>query len=254
MDEDKTKLSGLIDTTDNLEAVNVCKTWKSGLFVIIIVCLVLLQLNFWLVQTGCIKVGNAEKTLESAQTSVIINPVTEPNLSEIRSSFMTDEVGKAAAKITAESNQPARMKILPIVNINITFEQVAPGIRSLNFVLMITAVLYSLTMLFIVKISLTGRLGGINHIVRAFFLSLVFAVLLMPWQKFFPGVVFWAIYTPEELLKAYTDNYGKGMVGNALYYLRFCGYSVLAVLFLIAAQIRSCRWARTILRRLEVAV
>jgi hypothetical protein len=56
-------------------------------------------------------------------------------------------------------------------------------------------------MLFALKVSMLGKLGGINHISRAFFLSLVMVVLLLPWQRFFSGIVAGAIYSPAELLR-----------------------------------------------------
>jgi hypothetical protein len=37
-----------------------------------------------------------------------------------------------------------------------------------------------------------------------------------------------------------------------LHYLRFTGLWLLVVLLLVLSQIRSARWAKTILRRLEV--
>ena len=107
-------------------------------------------------------------------------------------------------------------------------------------------------MLFSLKVSLLGRLGGINHISRAFFLSLTFLVLLLPWQRFFGGVVAGAIYTPGELLRWYTVETTGGIFGIIFYYLRFTGYWLLVVLLLIFAQLRSARWAKATIRRLEV--
>jgi hypothetical protein len=107
-------------------------------------------------------------------------------------------------------------------------------------------------MLFSLKVSLLGRLGGINQISRAFFLSLVFVVLLLPWQRFFGGVVMGAMYTPGELLCRCTAAKDCGIFGTTLYYLRFTGYWLLVLLLLIFSQLRSGRWSKAILRRLEV--
>jgi hypothetical protein len=111
-------------------------------------------------------------------------------------------------------------------------------------------------MLFSLKVSLLGRLGGINHICRAFFLSLVFLVLLLPWQipwrKFFAGGLFGAMYTPSELRSSFAALKDSGIFYKTFYYLRFSGYWLIALLLLIFSYIRSCRWAKTILRRLEV--
>jgi len=123
--------------------------------------------------------------------------------------------------------------------------------RLVNAVLVLTAGLYCLTLIFSLKVSMLGRLGGINHITRAFFLSLIALVLLLPWQRVFDGIALGAMFTSDELAEwfsAKTDD----IFDIALYYLRFCGYWLLVLLLFILAQIRSSRWAGAILRRLEV--
>jgi hypothetical protein len=42
------------------------------------------------------------------------------------------------------------------------------------------------------------------------------------------------------------------MLAFVSFYLRFTGYWLLVLLLLLAAQIRSMRWAKATLRRLEV--
>ena len=46
----------LLDTTDCLEAVGVFKGWKNLLFLILVVCLLLLQAGFFLVDRGFVKI------------------------------------------------------------------------------------------------------------------------------------------------------------------------------------------------------
>jgi len=101
------------------------------------------------------------------------------------------------------------------------------------------------------KVSLVGRLGGMNHISRAFFLSLVMLILLLPWQSIFGGVVLGAIYTPGELVE-WCSAETSGILDIVLRYLRFTGYWLVILLLLIFSQLRSGRWTKTILRRLEV--
>ena len=99
-------------------------------------------------------------------------------------------------------------------------------------------------------VSLVGRLGGLNHVSRAFILALIAVALLIPWQVL--GLsVFGVTWTPNELLQwlpARSANLGNTII----FYLRFTGYWLLIVLLLILAQIRASRWSKTILRRLEV--
>jgi hypothetical protein len=100
--------------------------------------------------------------------------------------------------------------------------------------------------------SLQGRMGGINHITRAFFLSLLMLVLLLPWQKFFNGVVVGAMFTPSELLNACENIKAGEALSKLLFYIRFCVYWFAVVLLLIFSGVRSARWAKATLRRLDV--
>ena len=245
MDENQTRPDNLLDTTDCLEAVGVFRVWKNLLFVIVILCLVLLQISFWLVNIGGIGIGEEG---ENDEPAVVVGAPSEN----------TQEVKKAAKEVAAEANQPAeaiskeQQESAPANSLfGITFERLAWLVRFLNAVLILTATLYWLTMLFSLKISLIGRLGGIDHICRAFFLSLVMLVLLLPWQVVFGCVVKGAMYTPYEL-KEWCSAETSGIFGNILFYLRFTVYWVLVVLLLILSQLRSCRWTKAILRRLEV--
>jgi hypothetical protein len=76
-------------------------------------------------------------------------------------------------------------------------------------------------------------------------------VLLLPWQRFFADIVFGAIYTPGELLTSCTAE-TRSIFGTAFYYYRFTGHWLLVLLLLILSQLRSMRWAKAILRRLEI--
>ena len=174
----------------------------------------------------------------------------------------TEKIQQAAKQVASDLNQPPTVpaspageqaklkKLLPYLNIKIG--HLTWLIRVADWLLILTSTLYCLTLLFALKISLLGRLGGINHISRAFFLALVFTLLLLPWQKFFGGIIVGAMFTPAELLDAYAAAGTRDIIGTVFYYLRFTGYWLIAFLVLIAAQLRSIRWAKTILRRLEV--
>ncbi|MHC4462144.1 MAG: hypothetical protein ACYS6W_10150 [Planctomycetota bacterium] len=241
MNENLAKPNNLVDTTDCLEAVNVFKGWKNFFFIIVILCLLLLQVSFWLVETDFIKTGD---DATNAPSSAVVKD--------------SEEIKEAAEKVTGEPNQPTeaapqppeQQKKSPLFEM--TPERLAWVIRFVNFVLILVAILYCLTMLFALKVSLLGRLGGINYICRAFFLSLVFVVLLLPWQRFFAGVVFGAMYTPDELLSRCTAAEDYRIFGIILHYLRFTGFWLLVLLLLIFSQLHSGRWSKAILRRLEI--
>ena len=248
MSENQREPNNLLDTTDCLEAVGVFRNWKNFLFVIIFCSLLLLQISFWMLDTGYVKTGTALAEPPKAM-------VSEPIESKPIETEQTNQISKAAKLVSAEPNQPVvaevpAKKIIPSFNLKVA--HLSWLIRVLNFVLIFAAVLYCLTLLFCLKISLVSRFGGINHICRAFFLSLFFVVLLLPWQQLFGGITLGALYTPAELLGWHGGLKDAATLNIVFYYLRFVGYWGLAVLLLIFAQIRSSRWAKAILHRLEI--
>jgi len=250
MNEGQNQQKNLVDTTDCLEALGVFRGWKNFLFVIVICLLLLLQISFWLVDLGYVKPTEAK---DKPSVAAAKQPKQIKQAAEVKT-----EIEKAAEQVAAEPNQPAEAapqkpgteKAAAVFYI--TARQLSGLVRFFNFVLIPAAILYCLTLLFSLKVSLLGRLGGINHISRAFFLSLAFVVLLLPWQRFFAGVVVGAMYTPEELFNSCTAVQTGSIFGTVFYYLRFTGYWLLVLLLLIFAQLRSSRWAKAILRRLEV--
>jgi hypothetical protein len=76
-------------------------------------------------------------------------------------------------------------------------------------------------------------------------------VLLLPWQQVFGGVAAGAVYTPDELAGSCAAE-RCGIFAVGFYYLRFVGYWVLVMLLLIFSQLRTGRWTKATLRRLEV--
>jgi len=236
MNENQAGPSSLLDTTDCLEAIGVFRGWKNFFFIIAVLCLLLLQASFWVVNTGCIPA----KECPGNEAVAVGGGLSED----------VQDVGEAAKKVAAEQNEPAEAE-MDDSWFGITFKHLAMGIRVANAILALAGLLYCLTILLSLKISLVGRLGGMNHISRAFFLSLVMLILLLPWQRVFDGVVLGAIYSPCELVK-WSSAETPGIFGIVLYYLRFSGYWLLILLLLIFSQLRSGRWTKSILRRLEV--
>lgn len=257
MNEGPTNSANLLDTTDYLEAVGVFRGWKNSLFVIVLLSLLLLQASFWLVNTGYVKTedktGCDLPAAVSKDTEKISQTAQQP-------AAAADKIENAAKQTTPEPNQPAKALQQPQskktgLTLHITFKHLAWLIRLVNFVLIPAAVLYCLTMMFALKVSLLGRLGGINHIARAFFISLVFVVFLLPWWQVLFGDIFKGfIFTPYELLSRYNALCEASIFTKAFYYLRFVIYWLVMMLMLILAQFRSIRWSKAMLRRLEIIV
>ncbi len=276
MNEERERQEELLSTTDCLEAVGAFKAMKNFLFVIILICLLLLQGSFWLVELGYVNMEQRSSGEELAWSYITTGPFlelaaqvdtvtqTESDQEQITSAarqatqdlpgqgeeVVEQEQLPAAPPIKSGEPKPSAKSPQPF---RIKFSYLAWLIRFCNFVLVMMAMLYCLVLIFSLKISLTGRLGGINHISRAFFLSLFMLIFLLPWQKLFDGVIVGAIFTPNELLEAYN---GKAQQSNiilqTLYYCRFVVLWLIALLFAICAQARTVRWAKASLRRLEV--
>jgi hypothetical protein len=256
MNEEKIGPVNLLDTTDCLEAIGVFRGWKNFLFLTVALCLILLQGIFWLVESGCIETGKEAVSLSAVAATeqakqrgeAAVQLAAEPNKIEQAAKQVAAAAPNEAPPVPQERKKERKVAVI----LGVKFEHLAWLIRFLNFVLIPAAVLYCLTMLFSLKVSLVGRLGGINHISRAFFISLVMVVFLLPWYKLQSGAFFGAMYSPEELLNSCDAANRSGLFGSFFHYARFTGLWLVVVLLLICSQIRSARWAKTILRRLEV--
>lgn len=249
MNEDKVGQTSLLDTTDCLEAVGVLRGWKNFLFIILFLCLLLQQAVFWAVNTKYI-------TAEGSSASSITNKVSKSMLEVVGSNEDVQDVNEAAKQVVAEQGDPNQVDTRPAPGpakafFGITFSHLSLAITIANALLILGGMLYCLTILLALKVSLVGKLGGINHVCRAFFLSLIMIILLLPWQKLFGPVVIGAMYTPSELARCCSVETGD-IFDIIIRYLRFTGYWLLILLLLIFAQLRTGRWTKTILRRLEV--
>jgi len=267
----------MVDATDCLEAVGVFKSMKNIFFILACFSLLFLQVAFWLNDTGCIDKTSSPYAQKAVFTGLpcpaeSFSKVAPPS-SKIPAADVTagkadtdedkiDELVKEAdelSKQTAEKKAPRTM-VVPPDDMNLFAEiftpevaQVTVLIRTCNFIGIIAVWMYCLTLLMSIKISLAGRLGGINHISRAFFRSLFAFVLLMPWQLCTDGVVTGAVYTPEELFSPAGLIAQPTLIGQAFYYLRFTGLWAVVFVLLVGAQFSSKKWAKATLRRLGIA-
>ena len=242
--------SDLVSTTDCLEAVSVLKAWKNFFFVMILICLVVLQVSFWIVDANLVEPNSVPA--EQKQDGAGFATTAEAGLINLAATVEKAGDANAPAPAAADVNAPAKKRGIEINEV-LHFEHIAWVIRVFNFVLILSLLMYCLSILFAVKVSLVGRLGGINHTMRAFFLSLVILVLAMPWQNVFGSVVTGWVFTPSQLvaLKAKVDQ-NHTVIMLALYYLRFAGLWAIILGLAILAQLRTNRWSKATMRRLGV--
>ncbi len=215
-----------LDKEDCLKAAGVFRRRSTLLLLIVAICLLLLQASFYLLDEGYIKVNGQVNSHEPAAADQAREP--NPALQFVARWLPADFISK------------------------ITFSHWAWTVNLVNTVLILAAAIYCLTLLFSLNISMHGGLGGIKHITRAFILSLVMLVLLLPWQKIFGSVVTGAVFTPQEMVKWYSSK-TEDVVNIDLYYLRFGGYGILMFLLLILSGLGSLLWTRAILRRIKIA-
>ena len=264
MNQESSRISTLVDTTDCLEAISAIRCWKNFLFIIIFLGLLLLQLSVLLVSLKWVRADETPAATVTVAAPAEVNEVPAAARQETKTApAAKDKIKQTAKQVVQDTNvtgppQPASLAVEPNqpkpVSISFTFEpkitHIKALIRFVDFILIPASLLYCLAMLFSFKVSLVGRLGGINHITRAFFLSLLFMILLLPWQLLFAPVFAGAMFAPSELINACMVQ--KSTPALVSFYLRFSGYWLIVLLLLLFAQIRSMRWARATLKRLEV--
>ena len=258
MSEEK-KDTDFVNVTDCLEAVGVFKAMKNFLFVVILTCLVLLAVCFWLADQGVVKYEAAApaedlvKKIDFAKGQIAVDANgTVAMVAQVAEKVSSDPNVKAAE---AKAGEPEAAKKSFAEKFSIDYFYVSKVVRGCNFVLMLAATMYCLVLMFCLKVSLVGRLGGINHIARAFFISLFVLIFLFPWQRFFgtsDAVAIGAIYLPRELLNVIQNRATLSPTELGFHYLRFVGSWALVVILLFSSQIRSAKWANTTLRRLGI--
>jgi hypothetical protein len=233
MNDSPVNPNNMIETSDSLEAVGVFRAWKNIFFAIVLICLLLNQAAFWAVDQGFVE---ASEVVEAAE------PVKAADAGQ----------GVAAAS-PAEPNLAEDVLLGGLIG-NFTLGRLVGRVIGVaNGILIVSGILFALTVFFCLMVSLVGRLGGINHIARAFILALIMAALIIPWQTLFGSSVTGVAYWPNELqLPHWLEAKDVGMPNVIFYYLRFTGLWIIVLLLLIMSQVRSSGWSKSILRRLEI--
>jgi hypothetical protein len=145
-----------------------------------------------------------------------------------------------------------------------------------NYLGVLLPIVLSVVLLLIVGIMLVGRLVGVSYFTGAFCWSVIFIVLLIPWQALFstptyamsapgsgnvnsvrdvrlPGI----LYTYPELVQNYdfeTTDWKSDSAYIILHWARFVGFPVFALLVLLSIQGRSSRGLRLALGEAELPV
>ena len=169
MTEDSKKQDLLLETTDCLEAIGTLKSNKNLHFFICLLCLLVLQVCFWLMFTGHVII-NAEqpKTAQAAEKEKLTTLASAKQPVTVKTE--SENIEKAAQAVAAEPNtsapaaavEPAKTDPNSTIQkytgrlsgFKAPFSRIAWIIRFCNYLLVICSVTYAMTLLFGLKISL----------------------------------------------------------------------------------------------------
>lgn len=273
----ETNSNRMVETTDCLETVSVFKASKNFFFTVALISLLVTQVVFWLGHFNMI----AWEPQETVVATDISNSLQENYLSlatsttpmtiveEAKVDPAIEEDAKEVIGVAQSTPQPQVVETDVVAE---TQEESLPSVASenkiqwradwaylqvflkvANSILVFTVSCYMLILLFSLKVSLVGKLGGLSHISTAFLVSLFAALVILPWQLTFPGIhLSGAIFTPAELHDAISKFSDGGIIVKVFCYIRFVVSFVLAFWLLVWAQLRSRRWARATLKRLGI--
>lgn len=124
------------------------------------------------------------------------------------------------------------------------------ALRVINYGLTLLVITYCLTLLVAMKISLVARLGGMADASKAFFISLLMMVLVVPWQRVIsseiaiPGMLFSFAELEDSYCRLMVDG---SLMSTVCYYVRFQMLWLLSLVMLIVTQWRSSRSTKVIL-------
>ncbi len=94
------------------------------------------------------------------------------------------------------------------------------------------------------QIGLLGRLAGVRHVTRAFFLVLLYLATVIPWHNWFAELQFGSFYTFESMWQDYQMHRqagGEELEAMAAYYGRYAAMPALSLLLLVISGIQFSR-------------
>ncbi len=162
------------------------------------------------------------------------------------------EYGPLAASVAAQVGEPESDSGGRLYDLASSSMRVAPFIARL-MTLMLMAVYFMAT-----NVCLSGRLGGANDSVAAFFWAVFLMLVLIPWQSWIGGAEHLAIYYDLDAMLDSRENLGDHWTDISRHYVRFLVLPFVALLTAVVADLRFGRCHRQIMKRihqkLEVAV
>ena len=230
------------DQKDALDAFNSFSKARNLFFwFFLLIPLLLVQVAFWSVDCG----GIDRILLPSAQNTISEEEALPAGPSDAES-ITVEPTDESPAQIEDKMEDNEDSDSLEWLDIAVRTILMAG-----KFILAFAVVIYCLTLLIGMKLAIVGRLGGLAYSSKAFFLSLVVMVLILPWQHTVAADIYGALFDYQELTARYLQiqncNHWPDYV---LYYGRFVGIWSLSVILLLLAQRNSCRAIKMISQHL----
>jgi len=214
-----------LDRDDATEAFNAFHKARSLFFWILFLGLVMAEAAFWTVDLGYIDPalsfsGNSQYVHQTGRSPRIILTAELPAPTGI-----------------PEDNQVEDKKLKQAITLA---DIIRVSLRVIYMALPFAAVLYCLSLLIGMKLSLIARLGGLADSGKAFFLSLIVMVLVVPWMPAISETIPGALFNYSNLIESYRlSREGMNYGDNVIYHGRFVGIMVFTIIILLAAQWRS---------------
>jgi hypothetical protein len=241
---------------DAMEAFKTFSSARNLFFWVLLLAMLMLQVVFWMVDSGTVDSVlhcylQPESGSQCPQGAVWL--------------MVADQQDKTQADKNlpppADENQTKQQQITPKDDISSTNKQLSAckvadflqkSTKTIKYIATFAVVLYCLSLLISVKLTLVGQLGGMANAGKAFFLSLVVMVLIVPWQDVIspevPGVLF--SYKELTLWYQHVRLNADPPSGYLLYYGRFVGFWAFSMIVLLVAQWRSYLSVKEIRQRI----
>ena len=249
-------INSISDKNDALEAFKTFSGARSLFFWILLIAMLVLQVIFWMVDSG--KVDSALPRYETSQPK----PGGSCPKGEAVLLMVADQQDKTdknptppAEKDLKEEKQAAPQNNLPPTNEKLAACETAGllinSLKIVKYVATVTVVLYCLSLLIGVKLALIGQLGGMANAAKAFFLSLILMVFIVPWQDAISPEIPGVLFGYKELALWYQQIRIDGNSwGYGLYYGRFVGFWAFSIIVMLVAQLRSYQSVKQIRQRI----
>ncbi len=240
-----------LQQNDAIEAFKTFQAARSLFFWLLFLALIGLQGIFWTMHLGVLdQVLPFEPHLSNTELVY--------NTTESRSLTSWTNAHYQFIQQDSTNNDPAPNAQSEFENVKLINEFIKIALKGLNCLVLFTAILFSISLLIGLNISMIGQLGQIAFSTKAFFLSLVLCVLIFPWQTIVNPEIPGFLYTYEQLSSSYWytihNNYvdqTERLTNLGMYFIRYVGLWFLSMAILVTAQSKSIKAAKNIFNNVK---